>query len=396
MWKVRPLALLAVPALAFSLAAAPAAGLAPPYRSAIVMDPASGEVLHEYRADHAYPTASMVKMMTLLVVMDHVDSGDVAWDQPIEVSARSTLVGGSQVYLKEGEVFPLSELVAAVMIKSANDAAHLLAESVGGSVEAFVAEMNEQGRELRLDNSRFYTPHGLPPEKPGQHDDVMSARDLAVVGARVLRDPRLRDLAATESRPFRDGEFLLRSSNHLLRRWDEAIGIKTGWTSTADFCLTAAARRHGLELVAVVQGAERNEDSFGSARRLLEEGFARYRLVTLAEAGDRLPWGAAVAGGERQEVPVVALEPARLLVREGTPVQARPVVLSHRLEAPVEAGQPVGFAVYRCGARLARIEVAAAEAVAPQPWWERLWRRVVSLVAATAPAAGPLPVLRVC
>lgn len=394
MCGLRPLAALA--ALVLVLAAAPAAGLAPPYRSAIVVDPASGEVLHEYRADHAYPTASMVKMMTLLVVMDHVDAGDVAWDRPIEVSPRSSLVGGSQVYLKEGEVFPLSDLVAAVMIKSANDAAYLLAEAVGGSVEAFVAEMNEKGRALGLRNSRFYTPHGLPPEKPGQHDDVMSARDLATVGARVLRNPRLRELAATESRPFRDGELLLRSSNHLLRRWDEAIGIKTGWTSTADFCLTAAARRHGVELVAVVQGAARKSDSFDSARRLLEEGFSRYRLVTFAEAGDRLPGPAAVAGGERPAVPVVALEPARLLVREGTPVPERPVVLSRRPEAPIVAGQPVGFAVYRCGARLARIEVAAAEPVAPQPWWERLWRRVVSLVAAMAPAAGPGPILRVC
>ncbi|HSL85169.1 MAG TPA: D-alanyl-D-alanine carboxypeptidase family protein, partial [Thermoanaerobaculia bacterium] len=339
------------------------------------------EVLHEYHADRPFPTASMVKMMTLLVVMDHVEAGDVAWDRPIEVSARSSRVGGSQVYLKEGEVFPLSELVAAVMIKSANDAAYLLAEAVGGSVEAFVAEMHEKGRELRLQNSRFHTPHGLPPEKPGQHDDVMSARDLATVGARVLRNPRLRELAATESRPFRDGDFVLRSSNHLLRRWDEAIGIKTGWTSTADFCLTAAARRHGVELVAVVQGAQRKEDSFDSARRLLEEGFSRYRLVTLAEAGDRLPEPAAVAGGERPSVPVVALEPARILVREGTPVPARPVVLSRRPQAPVEAGQPVGFAVYRCGLRLARVEVAAAEPVAPRPWWRGLWQRFVSLVA---------------
>lgn len=386
MCRVRPPAALAPLAVALALVATPAVGLAPapPYRSAVVLDPASGEVLYEYRADRPYPTASMVKMVTLLVVMDHVATGDGAWDRPIEVSARSSLVGGSQVYLKEGEVFTLGELVAAVMIKSANDAAYLLAESVGGTVEEFVAEMNRKGRALGLEHSRFYTPHGLPPEKPGQHDDLMSARDLAVVGARVLRDPRLRELAATRSRPFRNGEFLLQSSNHLLRSWDEAIGVKTGWTSTAGFCLTAAARRHGLELVAVVQGTERKEESFAAARRLLEEGFSRYRLVTFAEAGDRLPWPVAVAGGDRPEVPVVALGAARILVREGTDAAVRPVVLSSRPEAPVEAGQPVGTAVYRCGHRLTRIPVAAAEPVAPEPWWQRIWQRLVSFLAVSA------------
>lgn len=384
-------------AAAFLLAAAPAAGLAPepPFRSAVVMDPATGEILYEHEAHRPYPTASMVKMMTLLVVMDHVATGDVSWDEPVRVSARSSLVGGSQVYLKEGEVFPLSELVAAVMIKSANDAAYLLAEHVGGTVEAFVREMNETGRELGLENSRFYTPHGLPPERLGQHDDVMSARDLAVVGARVLRVPRLRELAATRSRPFRGGDFVLRSSNHLLARWDEAIGIKTGWTSTADFCLTAAARRHGLELIAVVQGVRQKDESFATARRLLEEGFSRYRLVTLAEAGDRLPASAAVSGGVRPTVPVVALEPARLPVRHGTEIRVRPVVLSTRPEAPVEAGRPVGTAVYRYGPRLAQVPVAAAEAVEQEPWWRRLWHRFVGSLAALGPAP-PLYPWRVC
>lgn len=386
--------LLTLLGVALLLGTGPAPGLAPapPYRSAVVLDPASGEVLYEHHAHRPYPTASMVKMMTLLVVMDHVAAGDVGWDEPVEVSARSSLVGGSQVYLEAGEVFPLSELVAAVMIKSANDAAYLLAEHVGGTVERFVAEMNAKGRELGLEHSRFYTPHGLPPERPGQHDDVMSARDLAVVGARILRNPRLRELAATRTRPFRAGEFTLRSSNHLLGRWDEAIGIKTGWTSTARFCLTAAARRHGLELIAVVQGVERKDESFAAARRLLEEGFSRYRLVTLAEAGDRLPATAAVSGGVRPAVPVVALEPARLLVRDGAEVRGRPVVLSSRLEAPVEAGRPVGTAVYRFGPRLISVPVAAAEAVESEPWWRRLWQRFVSSLAAALLPAAP----RVC
>ena len=377
--------LIAALVLAGALAPAGAWALAPepPYRSAIVMDAATGEVLYEHHAHEPYPTASMVKMVTALVVIDHVESGDVEWDQPVEVTGRASRVGGSQVYLEEGEVFSVGELLAAVMIKSANDASYALAEAVGGSVEDFVREMNDKGRELGLEASRFHTPHGLPPEKPGQHNDVMSARDLAVVGAAVLREPRLRELAGTRSRPFRDGELELRSSNHLLRDWDEAIGVKTGWHSQADFCLTAAARRLGLELIAVVQGVERKQDSFASARRLLEEGFSRYRLVTLVRAGERLPQLVPVAWGEREAVPVVALEPVRVLMRGDGPTAVEPVVLGWGPEAPIAAGQPVGTAVYRSGNRaLARVQVAAAEPVAPLPWWRRLWRQLTAFLSA--------------
>lgn len=380
MRRRRPLVLICLGLL--SVAATAAEALVPPYRSAIVMDPGSGEILYEYNAHQPYPTASMVKMMTLLVVMDHVRAGDMSLDQPVEVTARSSLVGGSQVYLKEGEVFALGELVAAVMIKSANDAAYLLAETVGGSVEGFVDEMNEKARELGLEQSRFFTPHGLPPEKPGQHDDVMTARDLAVVGAEVLADPYLRRLSGTRFRPFRDGEFDLRNSNRLLGQWDEAIGIKTGWTHTADFCLTAAAHRHGLDLVAVVMGLERKMDSFESARLLLEDGFEKYRMVTLAEAGERLPQLAPVAAGERDAVPVVTLESVRVLVRKDRSVRFAPVLLSRGVEAPVARGDEVGTAVFRYGSRIvARVPVAAAEPVAPLPWWRRLWQELVGLLA---------------
>jgi D-alanyl-D-alanine carboxypeptidase (penicillin-binding protein 5/6) len=353
-----------------------------PYRSAIVMDPATGEILYEHNAHQPYPTASMVKMMTLLVVMDHVRSGDVSLDQPVTVSARSSLVGGSQVYLKQGEVFPLSELIAAVMIKSANDAAYLLAETVGGTVEEFVAEMNAKARELDLEDSHFYTPHGLPPENPGQRDDVMTARDLAIVGSRVLRDPVLSELARTNYRPFRNGEFNLRNSNHLLRKWDRAIGIKTGWTRTADFCLTAAAEENGLQLISVVQGVRQKWDSFDSARALLEEGFDQYELVTLAERGDPLLQQAPVAGGERDTVRVVALARVRAMVRKDRPLDVRPAILSRRPQAPIRAGQEVGTAVYRSDSRiLAQVPVAAAEPVAELPWWSRFWREILTLLA---------------
>lgn len=353
-----------------------------PYRSAIVMDAATGEVLYEHNAHQPYPTASMVKMMTLLVVMDHVRSGDVSLDQPVTVSARASLVGGSQVYLKEGEVFPLEDLIAAVMIKSGNDAAYLLAETVAPSVEEFVREMNRKGEELGLENSRFYTPHGLPPEKPGQHDDVMTAHDLAIVGSHVLRDPLLSELARTEYRPFRDGEFDLRNSNHLLRRWDQAIGIKTGWTSTANFCLTAAAEKHGLELISVVQGVRQKWDSFDSARALLEEGFEQYEMVTLAERGDPLTQPAPVALGERDSVRVVALESVRAMVRKGQSVDVNPTVLSWRPEAPVAAGQEVGTAIFRSDDRiLAQVPVGAAEPVEELPWWSRFWQEILTYLA---------------
>ena len=351
------------------------------YRAAFVYEPVTGTVLYSQNGDRAYPTASMVKMMTLLTVADHVARGDLSWDDEVVVSARASLVGGSQVYLKEGETFTLHELAMATLIHSGNDAAYLLAETAGdGSVDAFVADMNRLADRLELTNSRFYTPHGLPPEKPGQHDDVMSPRDLAVVGAEILAHPVLSELVQTSTAPFRDGEFQLYNSNHLLREWDEAIGIKTGWTSTADFCLTAAARRGETTLLAVVVGAERKRDSFDGARELLEKYLDRYELVRLVEAGERLERPAAVLDGAEQAVPVVAADGAALLVRRGTEPPVEAVVVSHLPKAPVERGELVGEVVFRnvqSGALVARVGAIAARGTGAPSWWQRLWRRIV-------------------
>jgi D-alanyl-D-alanine carboxypeptidase (penicillin-binding protein 5/6) len=361
------------------------AGAAPParaqpyqYTSAIVYEPVTDTVLYAKNADDPYPTASMVKMMTALVVADHIESEDLSWDDEVEVPRRASLVGGSSVYLRQGEVFTLRELMEALLIKSANDVAYLLAETAGhGSVEAFVEEMNAKADELELEHNSFYTPHGLPPEEPGQRNDVMSARDLALVGAELLEHPDLAEMVQTSTKPFRNRQFLLYNSNHLIRRWDEAIGIKTGWTRTANFCLTSAARRGDTTLIAVVMGAQRKNDSFDGSRALLERYLDEYELMHLVREGEVFS-EAAVLDGSRATVPVVATEGASIQVRRGEQPNVETVVLSRLPHAPILEGDVVGEIIVRQAGRegyLARIDARAAEAVPTAGWWERMASR---------------------
>ena len=225
------LLLAASPALAQSRGgrAAPAA---PPvddkgYTSALVIEPRTGQVLFEDNADTPVPTASMVKMMTCLIAMEEIAAGRLALETPVTVSAKASQMGGSQIYLKEGQTFPVRTMLAAIMIQSANDAAVALAEKVAGSTEAFAARMNERGRGLGLARSTFYDPHGLPSTEG--KNNVMSAHDLATLGIELMKHPLMREFAAMPTMPFANGTFTsgMTNPNFLLRDYDGAYGIKT-------------------------------------------------------------------------------------------------------------------------------------------------------------------------
>jgi serine-type D-Ala-D-Ala carboxypeptidase (penicillin-binding protein 5/6) len=176
------------------------------YTAAYVIEPASGRVLFAENENTPVPTASMVKMMTCLIVMEEIDAGRLTLDTPVTISARASLMGGSQIYAKQGQTFPVKTLLAATMIQSANDAAMALAEKVGGSSESFATLMNQRGKKMGLKNSTFYDPHGLPAKVKGQ-DDVMSARDLAVLGMELMKHPLMREFAAMPTMAFSNGTF---------------------------------------------------------------------------------------------------------------------------------------------------------------------------------------------
>ncbi|MES1168756.1 MAG: D-alanyl-D-alanine carboxypeptidase family protein, partial [Oleiharenicola lentus] len=247
-----------------------------PYLGAIVIDDASGQVLFEDNADaRGYP-ASVTKLMTFLVIMDKVHAGQLTLQTPITVSAEASRTGGSQVYLKQGEVFTVDELLYALMIQSANDAAVALAVHAAGSKEAFVELMNAKARDLGMTNTTFHSPHGLPPGK-GQQVDLTTARDLATLSRELINhgdvlrysSVKVRTLRASSANPFE-----MRNHNHLLGKLAGCDGLKTGYFSAAGYSLSATVERSGRRIITVVLGSEASKTRDFKVMELVEKGFA--------------------------------------------------------------------------------------------------------------------------
>ena len=358
-----------------ALTAGPAA--AQSFRAAIVVEPTTGTVLYKMNPHQQLPTASMIKMLNALVVMDAIDAGEVAWDTPIRASRAVAMTEGSQVYLEEGEVFTVHQLVEAMMVKSANDAAAALAEGVGGSTEAFVQRMRDKAAAMGLRNTEVHTPHGLPTNDTGLPEDKSTPWDLARLGAAVLEHPELRLMTGTRTAPFRNGEFELFNPNRLLGRYPFATGVKTGYHAGSDFCLTASARRDGMELIAVVMGAPHRLGRFTEAERLLEEAFAAYQLVVPVHAGEVLAQRAPVSGGRWSAVPVRTAADIRMVVPKGRQLRLTRLVDLDPRVAPVDVGSPVGRVLVRLDDRVVAAvpAIAAAEVPRATPW--QYWRRQV-------------------
>lgn len=348
------------------------------YAAAYVLEPTTGKVLLEDNAHTPLPTASMAKMMTLLVVWDRIKSGELKLDTPVLISRRADKMGGSQIYAKEGQTFPVQTLIAATMIQSANDAAEALAEKVGGSAEAFADLMNDKARQLGLHECRFVDPHGLPPDHPGDPEDVASAHDLAIIGTEVMKIPLLAEYAKTPTMPFANGTFTsgLTSPNHLINPhkrdyFADATGIKTGYSRPAGYCVTASAKRGALELICVVMGAKNPNgpgSSFAIAARLFNNEFGHYRLLTGFHQGD-VVGQVRVIDGRAKTVPAVAAGDVTALITRGEEEHYTMTLLGSAT-APVRRGQQIGWILVRnSGKQVGRVPALAGQDVARQAWW---------------------------
>jgi D-alanyl-D-alanine carboxypeptidase (penicillin-binding protein 5/6) len=343
-----------------------------PYTAAIVLEPTTGKVLFEKNSNQPFPTASMIKMMTLLVVMDEIKSGQLSLDDPVTVSAKASQLGGSQVYLKQGEVFPVRELIAATHVHSANDAALALAEHVAGTESAFVELMRAKARELGLKNTDIHSPHGLPAAGEDQ-PDVMSPADLAKVGIQILEHPMLRELGTVQTMPFRDGTFTMYNPNRLLKIYPNATGIKTGYHGKAGFCVTASARKGNMDLIAVVMGSQRKEDNFNSAAQLFAEAFARHEMASAIKRGTVMTVPAKVKGGAAETVRVAAGDDANVLIERGKGGAIQLSMVTDPLEAPVSRLQRVGtIIVKQDGNEVAKVPALAVDDVPKQSLMKRL------------------------
>ena len=244
-----------------------------PYLSALVIDADTGKVLFADQPDAVVYPASVLKLMNLLVILKHVEEGKAKLDDMVQITKEAAKIGGSQVYLDPKEQFPLEELLYALAVQSANDAAVALAIHVAGSKEQFVALMNQQAQELGMKSTRFHSVHGLPPGE-GQKADQTTAADFAILCRELVNRPDVLKYTGTKERPFRDDKFIMRNHNHLLGAVDGCDGLKTGYFEAAGFSIAATAKRGGVRVIALVMGSKDRKVRDAKTTELLAKGFA--------------------------------------------------------------------------------------------------------------------------
>ncbi len=354
--------------LALALGSPPCAAAAPEVkaRSAVLMSAESGQILYEKDADARVAPASITKVMTMLLVMDAVSSGKVSLDDLVTTSTAASQIGGSQIWLMEGEQMTLGDMMKAIAVVSANDAAYAVSEYVAGSVEDFVRQMNEKAEALGMRNTHFANPDGLP-----SPDHYSSARDIALMSRELITaHPQVLDWTkvwtdelSRKGPRVRQEESFLRNTNELVKTYAGADGLKTGMTEEAGFCLSGTAKRGDLRLISVVMGLPTNEDRLDDTRKLLDYGFREFDRVQHARAGDvvgriRIP------NGRREMLPVTTGVDFVTLVEKGKKDLVEVELVSDERRAPIRKGEKVGRIVSSLdGHELASVDLIATEDV---------------------------------
>ena len=331
-------------------------------KSAALMDVATGTVLYESNSHEQLAPASVTKVMTMLLIMEAVDSGKIAMTDTVTASEAAASKGGSQVYLKAGETMPVSDMLKSIAVSSANDCACAMAEHLAGSEEAFVAQMNQRAAELGMQDTHFVNCTGLDDgENAAQHRT--SAHDIALMSRQLLKNhPDIKKFTTIWMDTIRGGTFGLSNTNKLVRFYQGATGLKTGFTSGAGYCLSATAQRDGMELIAVVMGADTSANRNTACKQLLDFGFANFALIQpeLPE-----PEPIAVKLGKADSVSGILGETEGLLIDKA---QKNAVTMELSVEesvtAPVSQGQRLGTLTVKAGQQvLKEVPLVAAEGV---------------------------------
>ena len=329
-------------------------------RAALLMEKSTGQILCARNEHEQLEPASVTKVMTLLLTMEAIDSGTIHYDDVVTVSADAAGMGGSQVFLAEGEQITVEELLKAVCVASGNDAAVALAEKVAGVHELFVEQMNRRAVELGMEDTHFVNCTGLTAE-----GHVTSAHDIALMSRElILHHPDIRRFTT-----IRNGAFQLANTNKLIRFYDGATGLKTGYTASAGYCISATAERDGMELIAVIMKAPDKDARTKDAKALLNYGFSTYALVSAAPQEPLTPVPVAMGTADAVQ-PIAETENASVLVeRSKAGGLTQTVTLEPQVTAPVAAGQRLGeLSVLDGDTVLATVPLVAQEAVARRSW----------------------------
>ena len=328
-------------------------------KSVILMEESTGNILYENNPDERLPIASVTKVMTMLLIMEAVDSGKINLDDMGTVSENAMSYGGSTMFLETGEQLTVNDMLKGIAVASANDGCVAMAEHLAGSESAFVDMMNEKAKKLGMENTHFMNTNGLD-----EDDHYSSARDVAIMSRELMKHETIFNYTSIWMDTLRGGKFQLANTNKLIRFYDGANGLKTGSTSKALCCLSAAAKRNDMQLIAVVLGAPTSAERFASAKSLLDYGFANYAVNTQITAGDEVQ-KIAVEKGVDKEVDVVAGDSCSTLVKKGQEDNiTKEIKIDEAITAPIEAGQKIGtMTISRDGEVIADIGLNASSAV---------------------------------
>ncbi len=333
-------------------------------KSAVLMEASTGEILYEYNPDEPLPPASVTKVMTLLLVMEAIDGGNLALTDNVQVSENAASMGGSQVFLEPGEMMSVEDLLKSVVIASANDAAVALGEHIAGSEEAFISRMNVRANELGMKNTTFENATGLDDDTSNH---LTSARDIALMSCELMKHETILNYTTIWMDTIRNGEFGLTNTNRLIRFYNGANGLKTGSTSKARFCISAAAKRDNMQLIAVVMGSPTRDIRNECAKKLLDFGFANYSIAEMEEGsvGD-----VKLLGGVKNSFSTVYPSVSMLVGKGQNKNIETHVNVVESYSAPIKVGEKVGEIVYTLnGNEIGKVDITSAESVEKMSFW---------------------------
>ena len=343
--------------------------LAPSSKSAILIDAKTGTVLYEKDADKSYPPASMTKIMSMLLIMEEIDKNNLSLDDKILISKKASSMGGSQLFLQEGESYPVKELLKGIAIASGNDAVVAMAEKIGGSVEGFVDMMNKKAQELGLKNTKFINPHGLDAE-----GHVSSARDMALMAKELLKHEKILEFTSIYEDYLKknDGSSIwLVNTNKLVRFYEGVDGLKTGFTKEAGYCLTSTAQKNNLRLISVVMGEPTSDERSSDTTNMLNYGFNTYEIYT-AFTKDTSLGSKRVEFGKKDVVNLALVNDyVKLLKKNEEKPNYSFEVNVDKLKAPLKKGDVVGKAkVIDNGNVIDEVDITVLEDIPKANLWD--------------------------
>lgn len=349
--------------------------------SAILLEYTSGDILYEKNPHEELPPASMAKIMTMLLVVEAVEDGRADLDDKIVISEHAAEMGGSQIWLEPGEEMTLRELMKAIAIVSANDACVAVAEYLYGTEDAFVDRMNERARELGLEHTYFYNTNGLPSGESDVEGTYTCAHDLAVMARELISYSRVLEWTSTWTDYLRDGDSVLNNTNRLIRHYQGADGLKTGYTDEAKFGLTGTAERNGMRFISVVMGAESSMLRFEESVQLLSYGFNSFRPLDIASKGE-VVWQADVWNARERSVELRAAKSLKIPQKKGEKEEiVRRVYVDEDLSAPLRKGEKAGkVEVLRGDKVLAEVDIVVSRDVEKVPLFILVFRLIERLL----------------